>query len=549
MTLKGSMRFQRLPALCSLTLLPLFFSTLAHARPLDLHRVRLDLPGAPATVVAADVNADGRLDLTVVVAYTERGEIGIEESSHMEGIEGLVEVLTVVPALLDRREVRVFLGDGRGGFAPSGEPLALEPSVLSLEAGPPGSPIVVLTDEGVSALRLSPEGAFSLEPLIASRPLIAGSGAFVPRLGLAQDVDGDGVRDFLLPKADGLEIYLAPGGALAAQPVAEMVLPLDARLPGKAFQYQRGLVRHYPLPLVADFDGDRRPDLWVRDHLKGWNDFQVLKGLGGGRFAAARSPLGGRSRDAEPEATFAGDLDGDGVAEWVTEEEISTNPEGMRAELKEAKQPRYKLRVHGFAGGTVSAEPLQTFEVEGYSSGGEDEEIPVPGGFEDLNGDGRLDLVAVNLDFSLFEAVKILTVKRLTLGLDFNLYCQKADGSFVRVPNLDLSGEFKINLDNLRLGQVNLFADFDGDGKADFVQLGRGKTVSIHRGRDDCSYATKPDLTLTLDEPPQDLALVRLEDLDGDGRADLAITRAQKNADAETTAPVELDLYLSGGAK
>lgn len=549
MTLKLPMRSLKLLA-TALLVLPVLSSTPIQARPLELHRVRLALPGAPATVVPADLNGDGRLDLTVVVAYTERGEIGIEESSRFEGVEGLVEVLTVVPALFDRREVRVFLADGQGGFAPAGEPLPLETSVLSLEAGPPGSPLVLLTDEGVSALRLSAENALSLEPLITSRPLIAGSGAFVPQLGLAEDLDGDGVRDFMLPTAEALQIFVARDGRLSPEPVAELALPLDARLPGKAFQYQRGLVRHYPLPLVADFDGDRLPELWVRDHLKGWNDFRVLKGLGGGRFGPPRSPLGGRSRDAEPEATFAGDLDGDGVAELVTQEELSSNPEGMRAELKEAKQPHFKLRIHSLAGGTMAVEPRRTVEVEGYSSvGGDDEQIPVPGGFEDLNGDGRLDLVAVNLDFSLFQAVKILTVKRITLGLDFNLYCQQKDGGFTRVPNLDLSGEFKIDLNNLRLGQVSLFADFDGDGKADFVQLGRGKTVSIHRGRDDCSFAAKPDLTLALDEPPQDLALVRLDDLDGDGRADLRITRAGKNLDAETSAPVELDLYLSGGVK
>ncbi len=526
----------------------------APGKPLDLQRVRLELPGAPAVVVPADLNGDGRLDLTVVVAYTEHGEIGIEESSHMEGVDGLVEVLTVVSALLDRREVRAYLADGAGGYRLAGEPLALSPSVISLEAGPPSQPVLALTDEGVSVLRLSAEGALSLEPWIAEPPVLAGAGAFVPRLGLARDLDGDLVPDFLLPTSDGAAIYLARGGSLERQPASRVALPFDARLPGKAARYERGLTRHYPLPVVEDVDADGLPDLLLRDHLKRWNELQVLRGAGGGRFHPPAAPLGDRSRDAEPEVVFVGDLDGDRRAELVTEAQPNEDPEGLRAGLKEAKNPHFSYRIHALArvqeqgAKTLEAATARELQTVGYAFGSGGDGPSIPGGFQDLNGDGRLDLLTVSLDFSLMQAVRVLTVKRITLGLDFHVWCQGAGGGFQEVKGLDLSGEFKIDLDNLRLGQLSLFSgDFDGDGRSDYVQIGRGKTVTLHRGRDDCSYPSAPDFSIPLDEPPHDLALVRVEDLNGDGRADLAVTQPRPAQDDESTAPVRLDLYLSKG--
>ena len=536
----------------SLTVGVALASQSASAATLDLRAVRLDLPGAPATVIATDVNGDGRRDLAVVVAVTERGELGIEELSRMEGVEGLVEVLTVVPALLDRRELHVFLAGEAGAYQHLAEPLVLPASVLALEAGPPGLPLVALTDDGAAAVRLGAEGRLSLEALLADPPILAGAGAFLPRLQLLADADGDGLRDLLLPVPEGTAVYLAAAGGLATTASSRPRLPFDARLPGKAFQYERGFVRHFPIPAVADINGDGKPDLLVRDHLKGWNEFQVLLGEGGGHFRAPFSPLAGRSRDAEPAFVYVGDLDGDGKAELVSEEKPPDNDDaGLRESLNSAKRPRFRYRVHRLKPDlTLDPEPRQSFEAEGYAINSGDEEIPVPGGFQDLNGDGRLDLIAVALDFSLMQAVKVLTVKRITIGLDFNLYCQQKDGSFRPVPGLDLAGEFKLDLNNVRVHQLSLFnGDFDGDGNADFVQLGRGKVVSIHRGRDDCSYPSKPDLTLTLREAPPDLALVRVEDFDGDGRSDLMFTIPKGSEEGETTSSVGLDLYLSGGVR
>lgn len=541
----------------SLILVSLLLALPAAARreKLALRADTLELPGAPSAVVAADVNGDGLRDLAVVIAFTRWGEVGIEESVQMDDVEGLVEVLTVIPSLVDRRELRVFLGRPGGGFDPASRSAAIEPSVLSLEAGPPGAPVVALTDEGLSALRLR-DGNLAFEPLIQERPVLAGTGTFLPNLGLVKDLDGDGRTDVLLPTPEGASVYLSgPEGLRSA---SRLRFPLDG-LQGRS---RRSLSRFHPLPEVRDVNGDKLPDLVLRHASGEWNGFRVLRNLGGGRFAEAAAPLGDYQEDRPegPIVTWFGDLDGDGRAEYVTQEERGPGENaGMRKEMAHAKRPKFLFRVHRSRPDLgMEPKPFQQFEAEGYAfdtgGGGDGDggevgvEMAMPGGFQDLNGDGRMDLIALTLDFSMLQAVKVLTVQRIGIGIDFHVQCQGPGAKFAPVQGLDLSGKFNLNLKNLQIGQISQFAgDFDGDGRADFTQMGRGKTVTIHRGRPDCSYPAQPDLALELREAPRDLALVQIRDLDGDELTDLLVIQPQVVKEANVTPPVRLDLYLSRG--
>lgn len=533
------------------TLLLTLYPALGSARTTELarHYHWLDLPGAPATVIATDLDGDGRSDLAVVVAITEWDQIGTTESTRLDEVEGLVEVLTIVPALLDRRELHVFRGRPEGGFATSAPPLVLEPRVLSIEAGPPGVPLIALTDDGLEAIRLETVGEspqLRFEPLLSERPVLAGSRHFLPRLGLVVDLDGNGREDVLFPAEDGAAIYLASAQGLATVPAGRVVY-------GREDHARReGVVRFYPLPEVGDLNGDGLPDLLLRHPTRGTDLPRIARGLGAGRFAPLVAPLGeieARKADASPPVVFVGDLDGDGRAEYVTQEETEPAGDGLRQEMRHAKRPPQIYRFyHSYPNFSREQAPYQQLEAVGYAFEG-NEEVPLPGGFQDLNGDGRLDLVTLTLDFSMLQAVRILATRRLSVGLDFHVFCQSGDGRFQPVVGLDLSGKFNLDLDHLRLGRLAQFAgDFDGDGRADFLQMGRGKTVTVHRGRDDCSYPTGPDLAIDLEAAPSDLALVEVRDLDGDDRDDLMVIQPRKAAEPGTTAPVRLDLYLSGGA-
>lgn len=535
----------------------------ARAADLELREQSLELPGAPAALVPADLDGDGLRDLAVVVVYTGWDQIGIEEMTEMDQVEGLVEVLTIVPVLLDRREVHAYLGRPDGGFEPAGEPIPLPLSVLTLEPGPPGVPAVALTDQGVSALRFERTpagGTLRFEPVIESPPVLAGAGTFLAGLDLVADVTGDGLLDLLLPAPEGLAVHRGTAGGV--EPTAASIVPL----PGDGPALDSRVV-DYPLPRFADLDGDRLPDLLFRTPGGGAGHRFVARNLGGGRFGDpvvldAREEGGSGE---EHELVFVGRLGAHGPAAAVYAESLGVDDAGLREEMRQVREPDHRLHFRPVGGGGTQGiaidrgraerppQQVTGYVPEDWSGGGEDDEtgdFTLPGGFQDLNGDGRTDLVTVTNDISLMKAMALLATRRLTLDLGFHPWCQEPDGRLVRAPGAPLESRLAIDLDDIELRRRSLFAgDFDADGRADFLQLGRPKKIGIHRGRADCSYPERPDVTIELRDPIRDLALVEVIDLDGDGRADLAVTHPQPIDERGVTPPVRLDLYLSGGAR
>lgn len=543
----------------------------ARAAGLDFREQSLELPGAPAALVPADLDGDGLRDLAVVVVYTGWDQIGIEEMTEMDQVEGLVEVLTIVPVLLDRREVRAYLGRPGGGYEPAGEAIPLPLSVLALEPGPPGVPALALTDAGVSALTFERGGGdgggggtLRFDPVIERPPVLAGAGTFLAGLDLVADVTGDGVADLLLPAPEGLAVYR--GTPTGLEPTAASVVPL----PGDGASLDSRVV-DYPLPRFADLDGDRLPELLFRTPGGGRGHRFVARNLGGGRFGepVALDPREETEDDGEDghELVFVGRLHAEGPATAVSVESLGDEDAGLREEMRQAREPDHRLHFHPLGGGgagaglaidTARAErPPQ--QVKGYvpqdwsgGDGGEDEtgDFTLPGGFQDLNGDGHTDLVTVTNDISLMKAMALLATRRLTLDLGFHPWCQTPEGRFVRAPGPPLESRLSIDLDDIELRRRSLFAgDFDADGRADFLQLGRPKKIGVHLGRADCSYPERPDATIELRDPIRDLALVEVVDLDGDDRADLAVTHPQAVDERGVTPPVRLDLYSSGGAR
>ena len=515
------------------------------ARKLTLRQISLELPGAPSLVLPADVDQDGRLDLAVVVAYTEWDQIDIQEVSEMQGVEGLVEILTVIPALTDRRELWVFRSSESGNYEPFGEILPLDLSILALAATSDGSQLIALTDRGISLLRLRDSEAgphLVLEPWFDRQPVMAGSGVFLPNLELLHDLDGDGKQDLLLPTRDGLAVLLGPLGEAPGN------LSSLVHLPGERNLVDGEVILHYPMPVVRQVDGDGLPDLLVPDLNRDWGLFHVLRSDGAGGFKAPIRLPGSDDPDDLPIVYF-GDLDGDEVAEFVTEEDLSDDDAGMRKEVREAKRPPVRYRLHRAQQNLeMEDEPYEQFEAIGYAFDEGDSEFRLPAGFQDLDGDGRQDLISITLEFSLLKVLSILATKRISIGLDFHVWCQDATGGFDPVEDLDLSGRFRLNLRNLRIGQLSQFAgDFDGDGRTDFVQIGRGRKVTIHRGGEGCRFPSEPDLSIRLLEEPKDMSLVQVRDLDGDGRADLMVTQPEGRREMGVTPAARLDLYLSGG--
>ena len=516
---------------------------------LAFRHAALDLPGAPAAIVSADLDGDGRKDLLVVVAHTDWGSLGEDK------IEGLTQVAEVVPALFDRREARAYLATESGGYRPAGAPLELPLSVLAVRAGLPGIPVLALTDEGIERFRFVRDERgerLALEPLVADPPITAGSATLLGALDFVRDVDGDGTADVMLPARDGLALYRGGASGIEAHPAARIAMPGDARASG-----QRGS-RAYPLPEVSDLDGDGIPDLLVHTDETPPRIF-VLKGQGAASFGApAAVPLGclglgrpdGKQSENEDlevrELAFFGDLEGNGRLEAVTRGQIDSGAWG----LKQAKEPHFRYRFHRVGKDLrIEPSPYQEIEAVGYPMGsilGTESQSA----FRDLDGDGRKDLVTVTLDFSVFQVARVLATRKFSIGFAFRVWAQDADGRFREVPDQKLQDRFTFDLNDLRLDRLSEIAgDLDGDGKLDFVRLGGGKTVEVRRGGPGCRFSPKADLAFELEEELADMSQVRIRDIDGDGRADLSLVRAIPQPEAGVSPPVRLDLYLSGGTR
>jgi len=523
-------------------------SRTVEAAALHLSELSLDLPASPAAVVSTDLDGDGVRDLAILLVFTRWEQKMVTEKSEMDEVQGFVEVMTIVPALLDHRELWFFRGDGKGGYARTGAALPVPLSVHSLAAGPGGRRLFALTDDGVGEVTWN--GGLALVERVQERSLLAGSGVFVADLVLFNELTGDGKPDLLLPTREALLVYPGEGDGFAAEPVARVPLPAPDDVEGP------GLELRYPLPEARDVDGDHRVDLVWRDPRHGWQRPWVARGLGGGRFDAPMAPLPPLpdAPDDQPEGAeatmFFGDLDGDGRAEVVTQQTHQIGDDaGMRAEIRDAESPRSTVRVFPTTDLKPAATASHRFEMQGYAFEEQNSDFDLPGGLQDLDGDGRLDLVTVDLHISITRLLGGLTMGRVTLPMDFRVWCQTAQGELKAVSGLDLSGSFRVDLASLTLRNLPSFGgDFDGDGRVDFVQLGHGKQVTIHTGRPGCGFPASPDLTLELRDEPQHLGLVRVRDLDGDGRSDLMVVNPGEAPERGVTPPARLDLYLSGGA-
>jgi len=504
---------------------------IAKPKELSLRRVDLDLPGPPSLILPVDVDGDGRKDLLVVTAYTQWGSIA------QDRVESAVAVTEVVPALFEERKILPFLARPDGTYR-QGPPFDMPPTWIALAAGSGPHVAVALTDDGLEALDGASDGTLSSTRLIDEPSAFEGARAFLSQLDFLEDVDGDGVPDAVVPARDGIAIHRGTReGSFEAKASTRLRLPEDVVVRGR---------RSVPVVKFLDVDGDGTLDL-VSDGLDRWpGQISVARGEGGARFAAPRTVSVGCLSDKDRRVAWFGGLARGARPSFVTRQQLETG----KSDRKEAMKPQMRYGVHPIGADlAVPTSPKTTFDAEGYAfTGAFEDGIDLE--FIDLDGDGRRDLVTVTVDVSMFQVLRALTSKKIGIGLDFRVYAQDADGAFHLVPDQVLHEKLNLDLNRFEISRLGQFqGDFDGDGRIDFVHLGKGKTITIHRGEPGGRYPEKPDLAIELAEEPEDVLLVRVRDFDGDGRSDIAVTRTLAPTEAGASARAKIELYLSGASR
>jgi hypothetical protein len=386
--------------------------------------------------------------------------------------------------------VSALLGDGQGGLSVSKEFASDGGNALAIADldGDGRSDLALGTADGVGAMLGNGLAGFAL----SSFPVGPG-----PDSVASADLDGDGDRDLAVSTMNGVAILFGDSGSRAWS--------------------QHTLVHAGTDPnavLLRDLDSDGAADLIVANG--GSNDVSVLRGDGHGGF----SPLVTHPVGIWPVALAADDLDHDGALDLVVANRDSNNVSVLLGDGHGGFSAASNFGVGegplGFAIGDLDGDGHPDLAVASQLSS----EITLlrgdgRGGFSgvqsvfasrvqgvaigDLNGDGAPDLAAVT---DTGTDVKALTG-----------YFQTALGTFIE-KGLG-SGGF-----------TALIRDIDGDGNADVVT--GGEAVHAYFGDGHGAFEKRAFLG------GLEVVAFAVDDLNGDGRNDLAVANPATNTGDQT---------------
>ena len=496
--------------------------------------------GQPLSRHWVDLDGDGFKDLVVV---TGRSTVPLPDEEDRVG--ALVSWLRVTPSFLDRRDIQVFRQTA-SGLQPWGAPLTLPGDCSAVDVadidGDGSAEILFSAGYRVYAFtRATGSESWSSDPkpLCDAEMLLGTSRAFVPAAPLALKWAEDRPPSLLLSTTDGIEIRRTEAG----KPIPSRASLLLREGLREIHFGNRSVVLFDPAPRVVDADGDGTPDLFFRSSRK----LVVYRGHGDGLFDATPltyslpMPYKGRSAGLVVE-----DVNGDGLLDLATfsageasetaaqEKTAPPDSKGPNADLKGSapdskgpnadvkdseKEPRQFLEVRrGRPGFQFPEAPDTVTELprsENYK--GADFEL------RRIDADKRLDLVVTRVSASFWQVARVMTTKKMTLGISFEAMLQRPDGSFAPSAGKPFETKLKIDLHRgISSTPTGPRGDFNGDGLTDLIEFPDEPKAEIHLTRPDGAFPSTPDWSIVLPRAPADRELLDIEDFDGDGRSDAA---------------------------
>ncbi len=434
-------------------------------------------PEAPQSAAVGDFNGDGNLDL---VAVTQQGNpdspgnlsvlLGNGDGTFQPAVnipisfapfavavgdfngDGNLDVVATDSGFREGNTVTVLLGTGDGTFqSPRSFAVGRNPEAVTVgDVNGDGIADIVtanIMDNTVSVLLGNGDGSF--------RNRVTYPVGVNPRSVSLADLRGDGRPDIVtanegfIDTPGGVSVLLNNGDG-TFQPATDFSIGSGERDLAPEFVG------------VTDFNGDGIPDIATANTSDVGDSVSILLGTGDGTFLPAR-----RMTNTPAASLAVGDVNGDGIPDLVTTD-------------------------RGFINVSVTVDVLLgngdgTFRPPIRSTQGD---IRAQA-FGDFNGDGRLDLAALES----FNSVTVLP--------------GNGDGTFLAAPTFATDAQ----------PQGLATADFNGDGIPDLVSANRGgNSVSILLGTGDGTF--QPARNLPAGNQP---VRVVTGDFNGDGIPDVLV--------------------------
>ena len=367
----------------------------------------------------------------------------------------------------------------------------------------------------------------------------------IPHKDIAQDINGDGLTDFILPSVQGFWVYTQlPNGifadgvkmgppepfrhertfddprlygdvgitALSLSWYLSRVHNFDANLDGRTdmifwntdhfdayLQTENGQFNSHPTPFTTDvpFDSDGIYSI-VFGYTES-NPFSLITGL--------------RRSTSQTVIHSIQDLNNDGFVDLVT---LTLSG---RSVLKQKSVYRIYWGEYSKDGIQFSLDSESTIFPKGRSGGAES------GGyshqyFEDFNGDNQTDILRYDVQMNLFAILKVFITK--TVIIDIEAYGMDGD-NYSEKPNFshELKLEFDVSGTDGGFFPSFLMGDLNGDKKTDFILGARRDNLDIYWGAND--GLINPTAETIHTEIPHIENRVWASDFNNDGKDDILL--------------------------